>query len=294
MFSALLLLAGPFAQDAAQADEAAVSPATAPTSMPTSTPVPTQPLWELGMGLGVASFPHYAGSDQTRAYVFPFPYVIYRGEFLHADRDGVRGQLLDTDRVDLNISVAGSLPVSSRDDDARAGMPDLKPTIEAGPSLEVHLWRSPSRDMLLDLRLPARLGMTLEASPRPVGWQFAPQLNLDVLDFAGQSGLDLGFLSGPIFADRKYNAHYYSVDPQFATPTRPAFSASGGYSGTQFLMSVSKRFQHYWVGAFVRYDNLAGARFAESPLVKQRDALSGGIAVAWVFGQSSRQVASDE
>jgi hypothetical protein len=44
----------------------------------------------------------------------------------------------------------------------------------------------------------------------------------------------------------------------------------------------------------MRYANLAGASFADSPLVRQKSVLSGGVAVAWVFGQSSKMVASDE
>jgi len=257
-------------------------------------PPPSKPLWEVGVGMGVAGFPHYPGSDQTRAWVFPFPYVIYRGKFFRADRDGVRGQLLDTDRINFNISLLGSLPVSSRAVNARAGMPDLKPTIEIGPPMEVHLWRSPSRDTLLDLRLPVRMGITLESSPKTVGWQFEPNLNLDLIDVAGVSGLRVGMLAGPMFADGKYSDHYYTVAPQYATPGRPAFQANGGYAGTQALVSMSRRFSRYWVGAFMRYANLAGASFADSPLVRQKSVLSGGVAVAWVFGQSSKMVASDE
>ncbi|MDR5823734.1 MULTISPECIES: MipA/OmpV family protein [unclassified Caballeronia] len=257
-------------------------------------PPPSKPLWEVGVGAGVAAFPHYPGSDQTRAWVFPFPYIVYRGKYLRADRDGVRGQLLDTDRVNFNISVLGSLPVSSRDDNARAGMPDLKPTIEVGPSVEVHLWRSASRDMQLDLRMPVRLGITLESSPKTVGWQFTPNLNLDFTDVGHVSGLHAAVFAGPMFADSKYSDHYYTVAPQYATAARPAFHASGGYAGSQALVSMSRRFSRYWVGAFVRYANLAGAHFDDSPLVRQKSVLSGGIAVAWVFGQSSKMVASDE
>jgi MipA family protein len=59
-------------------------------------------------------------------------------------------------------------------------------------------------------------------------------------------------------------------------------------------VSMSRRFSRYWVGAFVRYANLSGAQFADSPLVRQKSVLSGGVALAWVFGQSSTMVASDE
>jgi MipA family protein len=97
-----------------------------------------------------------------------------------------------------------------------------------------------------------------------------------------------------MFADRRYAAHYYSVGSQYATPSRPEFNASGGYAGSQALVSMSRRFSRYWVGAFVRYANLTGAHFVDSPLVRQTSVLSGGVAVAWVFGQSSKMVASDE
>ena len=53
---------------------------------------------------------------------------------------------------------------------------------------------------------------------------------------------------------------------------------------------MSKRFPSYWVGGFVRYDTLSGAVFNDSPLVKRSSYLAGGIAVAWIIGESSRMV----
>ena len=38
-----------------------------------------KPLWELGVGGGFLIMPDYRGSDETRAYLLPFPYAIYRG-----------------------------------------------------------------------------------------------------------------------------------------------------------------------------------------------------------------------
>jgi outer membrane protein len=48
-----------------------------------------------------------------------------------------------------------------------------------------------------------------------------------------------------------------------------------------------------WVGGFVRYDSLNGAAFADSPLVKSRSYVAGGVGVAWVLGQSSERVKVD-
>ena len=46
---------------------------------------------ELGGGVVVIHFPAYRGSDQGGVIILPFPYLEYRGDFLKADREGVRG-----------------------------------------------------------------------------------------------------------------------------------------------------------------------------------------------------------
>src|SRR5258708_19369460 len=38
------------------------------------------PLWEAGLGIGATTLPHYRGSDQSRTWVLPIPYLDYRGE----------------------------------------------------------------------------------------------------------------------------------------------------------------------------------------------------------------------
>src|SRR5258706_5520103 len=127
------------------------------------------PLWEGGIGVAGLRFPHYRGSDQAKTYAFPAPYFVYRGEIFKADREGARATFLRNDRVDLNLSVGASFPVKSSDDRAREGMPDLKPSVELGPSFDITLWRDVGRTMKLDLRMPLRGAMTIESSPRFIG-----------------------------------------------------------------------------------------------------------------------------
>jgi outer membrane protein len=249
-----------------------------------------KPLWEAGLGIGAVTFPDYRGSDRTQTYVLPVPFFVYRGEFLKADRNGVRGRFFDSDRVELNVTMGASAPVDSRDNPARLGMPDLKPTVEIGPSLDLTLWRSGDRRTKLDFRLPLVTGFTIQSSPQSTGWQFSPRLNLDLQDPAGLAGWNLGLVAGPLFGDRKQHQYFYSVAQQYATPDRPAFEARRGYAGAQFLVAVSKRFPSYWVGGFLRYDTLSGAVFNDSPLVKRSNYLAGGIAMAWIIGESSRMV----
>jgi outer membrane protein len=252
------------------------------------------PLWEVGAGIGALTLPDYRGSDATSTFVLPIPYVVYRGKFLKADREGVRGTLFESERVEVNVSVNGTLPTKSEDNAARRGMSDLRPTIELGPTVDFKLWHSADRNTTLDFRAPVRSAITLESSPRQIGWLFLPNLRLGMRDPAGMSGWSLGLQAGPIFSNREYNSYFYSVGAADATAGRPAYSARGGYSGSQIAMTVSKRFPRYWVGGFVRYDALAGAVFDDSPLFRKNSGISAGVGVAWVFGESSRMVSAAE
>jgi outer membrane scaffolding protein for murein synthesis (MipA/OmpV family) len=224
----------------------------------------------------------------------PVPHFTYHGDFLKADRQGIRGSFFDSDRVDLTVSLALSPPVSSDDITARAGMPDLEGTFEIGPQMDVTFWRSENRARFVKLLLPLRAAITVQGSPKDIGWVFHPKLNMDVTDIPGMAGWNLGMLAGPLFGDKRQHAYYYSVAPQYATADRPAYEAKAGYAGMQYLVALSKRFPKYWVGGFVRYDNLSGATFEDSPLVRQKDYFAAGVAFTWVFGESSTRVKVDD
>jgi len=121
----------------------------------------SQPLYEIGIiGIG-GNFPDYPASSQNHWKGIAAPYLIYRGDFLKADETGLRGRLLRSDRVELNVSVSGSLPTSSSDNRAREGMPDLDLMGEIGPSLRFKLARWANRNKL-DLDLPIRAVFTTD------------------------------------------------------------------------------------------------------------------------------------
>ena len=253
-----------------------------------------KPLWEIGAGVSALTLPAYRGSDKTNNFILPIPFFTYHGEFFKADRHGIRGSFFDTERVDLTVSLALSPPMGSDDIPVRAGMPDLKATFEVGPQVDLTLWRSENRARFLKLLLPLRAALTVEGSPQGVGWVFSPTLNVDVTDLPGMPGWNLGLLAGPLFGSQRQNAYYYSVAPQYATPARPAYEAPSGYAGMQYTMGMSKRFPNFWLGAFLRYGNLSGARFEDSPLVVQNDSLAAGVALSWIFGESSTRVMVDD
>jgi MipA family protein len=247
-----------------------------------------EPLWEAGLGIGALGYNDYRGANSSHAYPIPVPYFLYNGAVLKTDRDGVHAALFHQPWVEVKLSFNATTPVSN--DRTRSGMPQLRPTVEAGASLDFHLWESGDRRIRWDLRLPVRSAFAIEAPPEAIGWTFTPGLAWDFLDPFGHQGWKLGLFTGPLFANRRYNAYFYSVAPQFATAARPPYEASGGYAGTQFLAAVSKRFPKYWVGAFMRYDTLSGAVFADSPLVAREGYWTAGFGIAWPIGASSRRV----
>src|SRR3977135_2800957 len=156
----------------------------------------------------------YRGSDQSRSYLLPLPYVVYRGTFLKADRDGARALLCDSQRVKVDVSVAASTPSRSSGNEARQGMPNLSGIGEIGPNLNIALAKSQENHWKLDLRLPLRAAFTLRRSPEFVGTTFSPNLNLDIGGGNGRwnGGWNVGLLTGPLFADRKYHEYFYGVD----------------------------------------------------------------------------------
>ena len=140
-----------------------------------------KPLWEIGAGVAAFSFPSYRGSDQTNNFLLPVPHFTYHGDFLKADRHGIRGSFFDSDRLDLTVSAALSPPANSDDIAARSGMPDLKATFEIGPQIDLTLWRSANRARFVKLLLPVRAAFTVEGSPRDIGWVVHPRPGMSVI-----------------------------------------------------------------------------------------------------------------
>jgi outer membrane scaffolding protein for murein synthesis (MipA/OmpV family) len=247
-----------------------------------------EPLWEYGLGAGAVVLTDYPGAASSHGYPVPFGYLLYNGKFLKSDRDGVRELIVNRKWVEFNLSANLTAPV--RNNAARSGMPELRSTVELGPALNVHLYRSEAARVRLDLRLPLRSALTVAAPPHAIGWVFEPSLDLDVEGIPLVPAWHFGLLAGPMFADAKYHDYFYSVAPQYALPTRPEYAAPGGYSGTEIVGVISRYFPRVRFAAYVHYDTLSGASFVDSPLVLRRHDWSGGFGIAWMIGRSTQTV----
>ncbi len=250
-----------------------------------------KPLWELGFGFFTLTSPDYRGSDESRTYLLPFPYIVYRGDIIKISRSGIYSRLLETGRVNFDLSGDASVPTDSTKNAARQGMPDLDATFEIGPALEICLWRNCTADRKLQFRLPVRAVFSTDfGSIESRGGSAHPNLNYDIKNIGPGAGWNFGIAAGPLFATERYHDYYYEVAPLYATSTRPAYDARGGYSGSRVTLALSKRFQRIWVGAFARYDSLHDAKFEDSPLVRSDHFFMAGLSVAWVFAESNRLV----
>jgi outer membrane scaffolding protein for murein synthesis (MipA/OmpV family) len=254
-----------------------------------------KPLWELGLGLAALRMPDYRGSDESRNYLLPYPYLIYRGDILKIDKESISGRLFKTDRLLLDISLFGNMPVDSSENSARSGMPDLDPTFQVGPSLEIKLLENKQEHYKWTLALPVRAVYAVDfPSLHHEGWVFNPKLEFEKADFIPDTGLNLSISAGPMFATRAYHEYYYSVDPAYATPARPAYAAGGGYSGSVLTVGLNKQYKQYNFNAFVNMDFLRGAVFEDSPLVKDKNSYIVGFAVSRFFLKSKRTVTTDD
>ncbi|MEN6374609.1 MAG: MipA/OmpV family protein [Smithella sp.] len=254
-----------------------------------------KPLWELGIGAAFLQMPDYRGSDEYKFYVLPYPYLVYRGDILKVDDRRISGRIFKTDRVLLDFSIFGSVPVESSDNTARAGMPDLDPTFELGPALRIIILENRPDDYKLSLTLPIRAVFSTDfSSLHREGWIFSPRINFEKGDIIPETGIKLGISAGPMFADSSYHDYFYTVEPAYATQVRPAYSAGGGYSGSTLTVGLGKEYKQFVFNAFVSADFLHGAVIEDSPLVKNRTSIMSGLSAAWVFYKSAKTAASDK
>ncbi len=248
----------------------------------------TLPLWELGIGSAAMRFPDYRGSAHSQSYLLPYPAVIYRGERLQVDRKGLRGLLFDSERVLLDISLDGAVPVDSDQNGTREGMPDLDATFEIGPSLKTILHDGKALEVRFNL--PYRYVYASDFTHLGShGTVFHPNLSLD---YHGR--WNMGLSAGPLYGSFDYHNYYFSVAPAYATPDRPAYKAEGGFSGTRYSLSFSHRSKRFRLGGFLRYDDLSNAVFRDSPLVVRDNAWMAGLSLAWFFKQSEQTVRVEE
>jgi len=251
-----------------------------------------EPRWELGLGAALLARPDYRGSAQFSTTVLPVPYVVYRGERVQVSREGLMARLFDSENVRLGLSLSASLPGHDSEDGLRRGMPDLLPTFEAGPSLDWRLGEAggpggPGGHW--DLRLPVRAVAAADLGEfEGIGWLAYPQLRFSRSQGMGEWKVETAAGIGPLWASRKYHRYFYRVEPQYATPQRPAYDPGSGYSGARATAYLGVRRGAWRLGLGITRDELAGSVMRDSPLVETDHATVVALGVFYALWASEQ------
>jgi outer membrane scaffolding protein for murein synthesis (MipA/OmpV family) len=252
-----------------------------------------QALWEFGVAGVAARLPHYIGSDEYKNYLYPLPYFIYRGNILRADREGVRGIFYKGEKSEISISLWGNPPVSD-ENEARQGMPELDAIGEIGPAFRYYFYRRGWQDYLY-LQVACRPAFSfgfnggLDIDMDYQGWHSSVDLSYHKKIMIEDRKLSIYVKGGLQFADSRYNNYFYGVSSQYATSLREPYEADGGYAGfslsSSLLREMTSRFS---IGCYVRWNNLDGAAFEDSALVRDKNNYAVGALLVWKLAESSK------
>ena len=270
--------------------DATQSPATQESPQP-----PSRPLWQFGFGGGGGVTPHYPASNQSSLRFLAVPTFRYRGRILRSDDDGTRARLIRFEDTEVDLSGDASFPVSSSENDARIGMPELDWIGEVGPRAGVR-WRirsaKNSRGDLLRLLFPIRAVFSSDtANIRHRGFIFQPEISFErILSRSNflDSEISVEIDTNIAIINEGLASYFYGVAPEFVTANRNQYRAlSGPLSvSTGLLLSVSPRHgrtagSSFFVG--IRNTSTGVSVNRESPLHKVDQTLSffTGINIYW-------------
>lgn len=255
-----------------------------------------KPLWELGVVAGAGTFPDYPAAAENSWHALALPLIRYRGDVLRSDEKGLlRGRLVNTRDLELDISLNGAFPTDSDSAGPRAGMPDLDWMGEVGPRLQVTLARA-AHSAKIDLELPLRAVFSTDFHSHlsHEGYAFEPEIAWQHANFL-DSGTAVKVGVGALFGDEGLNDTFYEVAPRYATAARPAYDAEAGYMGSKASLSLVHAVTP-WVSVLgrLRGDYHGGAANEDSPLFQDDMTYSAGLAIAVTLAKSKARAGGGE
>lgn len=268
--------------------------------------------WNAGVGVASLVFPSWRGASESTSLVLPAPiFSIWRGNS-EVGRGGIRSQLSLTDNLIIRASMSGSLPADSDESPLRRGLPDLDPTLEAGPALSWTVHQDGAWNYRLEALLRGVFTVNLK-SPQWLGLTFQPRIAIYWTRGNPKTRNQwFGRLAiGPIWAERKQHRYFYSVSADHVEANRVAncgegtvescpasslraYDAAGGYSGTRANVSLSWTRDRISLAGYVGYDNLRGTAFEDSPLRPEDDYWLAGFFMSWRFFGDIRPLRLEE
>lgn len=233
----------------------------------------------LGAGLGVASLPHYPGSDENDDYFLPLPYIDFMSDRLSVNDKGVHAELINADKIQLDFDITGSFPVSSDDNTARIGMPDLGFFVEIGPEVSLRIIEKQNYYISFDIPIRASFELLGEDETfddkflQDSGYILEPRVHYE----AKNGSLSYDFDIGIIWASEDYQSKFFSVNEEFVTTDRAFYKSRSGLMGHRLSSTVKYDTDNWLILSYAKYIDLSSGKNELSPLIKKNDYLLGGI-----------------
>ena len=253
----------------------------------------TLPRFEFGVAAAALQVPAYPASAVDTNRQFFVPWFIYRSDSLLVKDGGVQLIAYESDRLIIDLGIAGSLNSDTSDTPLREGLPDLDFIFELGPRFNVPL-----------------LDVTNNSIRSRVNWETSLRIALSTdfrnLDYRGLVlNTKLGYRAGGFYNGKlsfntsvastwlgsQLSEYFYSVPREFATDTRPEFNADAGFLNVEAFFGVNFKPTPALNTFFgFRYASFNGSENEDSPLFED-DTNTGIIAaVSWKLYQSKRVV----
>lgn len=234
--------------------------------------------YELGLGMGVVTYPSYIGSKDTNEFISPVPYIRYESNNTKLGRGGLKHKFFEYGDLNLDLSLGAALPVDSDNAKVREGMDDLDFTLEVGPRLNYKIYKDETHRVTFKLPLRAVISTDIRSFDHQ-GFLVAPNVNYRYKE----ENFQVKLKSGPIWADKTYHNYFYGVKNNEVSVNRNAYDANSGYNGYRNTLSVKYKHNNWNYGAFASHFNLDGTSFEDSPLVETNNALFLGTFIYYTF-----------
>ncbi len=240
--------------------------------------------WELGMGVGHLTTNAYIGSSEQISLTTLVPFIKLKTDWFDLSEGSLKMKWFEQTPFSLSFNFDLGLPVDSSDVEIRQGMDDLDPVLQFGPMLSYQL--EPAGRVNWKIELPLVYAFSIDGGFESQGWRFTPRVAMRFLLNKTTAPLDLEISLGPVYGAKKIHQYYYSVLQNEVTADRGFYDAEGGYAGYRLNMSLTKRVDDIWFGLYLRYHNLSGAEFNDSPLVDQDDYWLVTFAISYIFASN--------
>ncbi|MEM9103008.1 MAG: MipA/OmpV family protein [Pseudomonadota bacterium] len=253
-----------------------------------------KPKWEIGIFGGGLDNPTYPGSGDSKSRGIILPYAVYRSEnFSIGDGGIINAKAIKKPFYDVTLSLSGGFNVDEEEDTNRDGMPGVDYTFGIGPKLRLYLQRPNDKQVTkhaVNFDLQSRAIFATDFSDvEYIGYVIEPQFSINVMK---PLKLPINFSTSVSmsWASEGLQDYLYQVDPEFATPIRPAFDAQKGWMQARWFVGLSKSFKDYGnVFLGVGAQTYQFAENENSPLIKTDIDYTAVLGFRWrIFASEDR------